>query len=270
MGSRINQQVLKISPMNVAVIGAGNLATNLAVALKKAGHSITSVFSRTTESAKSLADIVGTVYTTDLNEIPCDSDIYIIAVKDDAVQQMARKLKKIVPQALIVHTAGSIPADIIPEGRIGVFYPMQTFSKQRIVDFKQIPVFIEADSEKDLDIIRDLASTLSERVTEANSQQRKVLHLAAVFCCNFANHCAAMSEKILKHYDISFDVMLPLINETMAKINNMSPLKAQTGPAIRNDHTVMDAHLELLKQMNEPQLAQIYKLLSDNIHSFHL
>lgn len=255
--------------MNLTILGAGNLATNLTVALKKAGHTISCVFSRTVESAKTLADLIDSEYTTDLNKIKHDSDIYVIAVKDDAIKQLACKLKKQIPDALIVHTAGSITADVIPEGRRGVFYPMQTFSKKRIVDFKLIPVFIEAESKSDLSILKELASSLSERVTEVNSEQRKILHLAAVFCCNFANHCAAISEKILNRYDISFDVMLPLINETIAKLNKISPQEAQTGPAVRNDHTVMDAHIELLKEMNEPQLAKIYKLLSDDIHSLH-
>ena len=228
----------------VVFIGAGNLATNLAKALYYKGFRIVQVYSRTEESARALAEKVEADYTTDLQEISKDAKLYI-------------------------HTAGSIPMSVW-EGhaeRYGVFYPMQTFSKQREVDFQEVPFFIEAKRAEDTELLKAIASTLSEKVYEADSEQRKSLHLAAVFICNFTNHMYALAADLLEKYNLPFEVMLPLIDETARKVHELAPRDAQTGPAVRYDENVMSNHLAML--VDSPALQEIYKLMSKSIHEHH-
>lgn len=253
--------------MNISLLGAGNLATSLAHALVSANNKVEAIYSRTIASASFLAERVGAQPTDDIMQLPDDSDVYIIAVKDDAIGNVAEKLRSRLPEALIAHTAGTISMAVIPGENRGVFYPMQTFSKQRIVDFTSIPLFVEAQQEKGREVLLQLAHSLSSNVMELEGERRKLLHLAAVFCCNFANHCSAIAEKILNDSGIPFSVMLPLINETNAKLNQCSPREAQTGPAVREDHNVMNAHLELLNSLDLSPFAEIYKTLSSSIIS---
>ena len=251
--------------MRVSLIGAGNLATNLAHALLKANHNILAVYSRTMSSASLLANQIGATATDDIMLLHDDADVFIIAVKDDVIADVAAILRQRMPDALIAHTAGTVAMSAIPGSHRGVFYPMQTFSKQRIVDFRNIPLFVEAQEENDLKVLTSLAESLSDSVMHLDDERRKLLHLAAVFCCNFANHCSAIAEKILTDNGIPFDVMLPLVNETNAKLNQCAPHDAQTGPAVREDHHVMDAHINLLNGLDMTQFAEIYKILSDSI-----
>ena len=250
--------------MNITFVGAGNLATNLAVALK-VKHNITCVYSRTMESAKCLADRVGGIPVNDIRDIKRGADIYIIAVKDDIIQDVAKQLANLAKDALVVHTAGTVGINALPTKRRGVFYPMQTFSKQRILDFEDIPIFIEANQQTDIDILNNLASSISNRVMIVDGEQRKILHLAAVFCCNFFNHCAAISQDILERFNIPFNVMLPLINETCQKMNVLKPKQSQTGPAVRNDKSVMTAHIDMLNSINASKWTKIYELISESI-----
>ena len=141
---------------------------------------------------------------------------------------------------------------------------MQTFSKQREVDFGQIPFFVEGNSEEDMQLLKDIASALSEKVYEANSEQRKSLHLAAVFTCNFTNHMYALAAELLKKYELPFEAMLPLIDETARKVHELEPFVAQTGPAVRYDKNVINEHLRMLA--DEPQMQELYREISENIH----
>lgn len=230
--------------MRIVVIGRGRLATNLLPALEKAGHEVVSVNSRTLEGLPSVADI------------------FIVSVKDSALQEVIAKATKGREQQLFVHTAGSMPMTVF-EGytsRYGVCYPMQTFSKERRVDFAEIPVFIEGDDP----LIRALAESVSRRVYELSTEDRKYLHLAAVFACNFANHCYALAAEVLERHGLSFDVMLPLIDETAQKVHETHPLAAQTGPAVRYDENVIGKHLQLLESL--PTAQNIYRLMSQSIH----
>ncbi len=252
--------------MRIALIGAGNLATNLGKALKNKGLEVVQVYSRTNESASALADILACPYVTAIDAICCDADLYIVALKDSALAEMAVQIVNRNEGALFVHTAGSMPMDTLPCEHRGVFYPMQTFSKTKEVDFSEIPIFIEAQNEKDLLVLKQLANTLSRSVYELNSENRKYLHLSAVFCCNFANHCFAIGERILKeHGGVPFEVMLPLIDETARKLHSLSPQEGQTGPAVRWDENVIGKQLSLLD--DEPVMQEIYKLMSKSIHS---
>lgn len=234
--------------MKVVLIGRGRVATNLLPALQQAGHEVVSVNSRT------------------LEELPSKADVYIISVKDSALQEVARQATKGRESQLFVHTAGSMPMNIFSgmATHYGVFYPMQTFSKERQVDFSPIPVFLEASDDATLSLARTLAESISRHVYVLSSEDRKFLHLSAVFACNFANHCYALSAELLEKHGIPFDVMLPLIDETARKVHELHPLDAQTGPAVRYDENVIRMQSSLLS--DSPVLQEIYNLLSLNIH----
>jgi len=250
--------------LKLTLIGAGNLATNIGVALAGAGHELLQVYSKTEQSAERLAAMLHCPWTTDLKEVSDGADVYVIAVKDAVLADVAQQLAAEHEDRFLVHTAGSMPMETLPTKRRGVLYPMQTFSKERIVDFRNIPCFVEAANDGDGELLRELAESLSESVYEANSEARKYLHLSAVFCCNFTNHCYALAEKLLQeHGGLPFEVMLPLIDETAKKVHELSPSKAQTGPAVRWDTNVMEKHMQLLK--DDPQLVEIYRLLSESV-----
>lgn len=255
-----------IEDTSVVFIGAGNLATNLAKALYYKGFRIVQVYSRTEESARTLAQAVEAAYTTDLSSVAADARLYIVSLKDAAFVQLLPEIVAGKENALWVHTAGSIPMDVWAGkvNRYGVFYPMQTFSKQRTVDFRQIPVFVESNSAEDTRTLKDIASVLSENVYEADSEQRKSLHLAAVFTCNFTNHMYALAAGLLKKYGLPFEVMLPLIDETARKVHELEPRLAQTGPAVRYDENVIGEHLQMLS--DEPDMQELYRLISESIH----
>lgn len=253
----------------IVFVGAGNLATNLAKALYRKGFRIVQIFSRTEESARSLALQVEADYTTDLKELTGDAKLYIVSLKDAAFVELLPQIAEGKGHALLVHTAGSIPMSVW-EGhtqRYGVFYPMQTFSKQREVKFDEIPFFIEAKTAEDVALLKAIAATLSDHVYEASSEQRKSLHLAAVFICNFTNHMYALAADLLEKYQLPFNVMLPLIDETARKVHELAPRDAQTGPAVRYDKNVIENHLAMLADL--PALQEIYKLMSKSIHEHH-
>ena len=243
----------------IVFIGAGNLATNLAKALYHKGFRIVQVYSRTVESARTLAEKVEAKYTTDLQEISKEAKLYIVSLKDTALVDLLPQITDGKQDTLLVHTAGSIPMSVW-EGyaeRYGVFYPMQTFSKKREVNFREVPFFVEAKRPEDVELLKAVAATLSDRVYEASSEQRKSLHLAAV----------ALAADLLEKYNLPFDVMLPLIDETARKVHELAPHDAQTGPAVRYDENVISNHLAML--VDSPALQEIYKLMSKSIHEHH-
>lgn len=251
--------------MKIVLIGAGNLATHLGKALHAAGHDMVQVFSRTMQSAETLASLLDAEPLTDIAQVRDDADVYIFSVKDSALEQLISQLcggeKKV-----FLHTAGSMPMSVFRGKALhyGVLYPMQTFSKQREVDFSIIPCFIEANDEFALKQIEGLAGQISHRVYQLSSEDRKYLHLSAVFACNFANHCYAASQELLQQHGIPFDVMLPLIDETAAKVHGMTPKEAQTGPAVRYDENVIGKQIRLLE--NQPYFQKIYDCMSKSIH----
>lgn len=254
--------------MKIVLIGAGNLATHLGKALHAAGHDMVQVFSRTMQSAETLASLLDAEPLTDMAQVRDDADVYIFSVKDSALEQLISQLcggeKKV-----FLHTAGSMPMSVFRGKALhyGVLYPMQTFSKQREVDFSIIPCFVEANDEFALKQIEGLAGQISHRVYQLSSEDRKYLHLSAVFACNFANHCYAASQKLLQQHGIPFDVMLPLIDETAAKVHGMTPKEAQTGPAVRYDENVIGKQIQLLE--NQPYFQKIYDCMSKSIHELN-
>lgn len=252
--------------MRIVMIGAGNLATNLGKALQNAGHDIVQVYSRTWEHAQQLATIIGGAATDDLDSIVDTADVYIFSLKDTALGDVVPKVSKGKAEKLMIHTAGSMPMSCF-EGmavHYGVLYPMQTFSKQREVDFRSIPCFIEGNDSLAKQNIRALAESISGRVYEMSSDDRRFLHLAAVWACNFTNHCYEVSAEILRKHDVPFDVMLPLIDETAAKVHGMGPIDAQTGPAVRFDDNVIRAQAAMMR--DNPILKDLYERMSMSIH----
>ncbi|MCK5029746.1 MAG: DUF2520 domain-containing protein [Bacteroidales bacterium] len=251
----------------IVILGAGNVATHLSVALKKAGFSIKCVYSKTIQAAKTLAIKVESHYTNEINQIPVEADLYIIAVKDEIIEEIIKHIK--LKYGIIVHTAGSISMNVF-ENRFenyGVFYPVQTFSKSREVDFSNIPICIEANNKELENKLVDLAKCLSNSVHLIDSEKRKMLHLAAVFACNFANHMYSVATEILNKSGISFDLLKPLITETAQKAIDSDPIKAQTGPAVRNDQNVIQKHLELIK--DNPEFEKIYRFVSESIYKLN-
>lgn len=264
---QISFKIIKfVGMMKVTLIGAGNLATQLGKSLKKAGVVISQVYSRTEESARTLGELLEAEWLTDIKALHDEADIYIFSVKDSVLCELISEVCKGRGDKLFLHTAGSMPMSFF-EGkalRYGVFYPMQTFSKSKDVDFERIPVFIEGNSIETEDVIRSLANKLTQRVIRLSSADRKYLHLAAVWACNFTNYCYMVASDILGEHGIPFDVMLPLINETTEKIQKISPKEAQTGPAVRGDKNVMGQQLELMS--DRADLQELYKMLSKGIN----
>ncbi len=249
--------------MKVVLIGAGNVATHLATELYQKSFDIIQVYSRTIESASALAKAVHAVPVTEISAIINDADLYIFSLKDSVLEELISQVPE--NKGLWLHTAGSMPIDIFSKytSHYGVIYPFQTFSKNRDVNWSDIPLFIEASEHDTLIQLEGIAKQLSGKVLELSTDKRKYLHLTGVFACNFTNHMYALAEQILKKIDLPFEVALPLIDETAAKVHSLSPKVAQTGPAVRYDENVIDKHLSLI---DSKQVKEIYKLISDDIH----
>lgn len=249
--------------MKVVFIGSGNLATHLSLAMKGAGIEVVQVYSQTESHASLLANKLSCSYTTEPELIVSNADIYIFSVKDSALLDLIHKIPQ--NKGLWLHTAGSVPMGVF-EGyndRYGVLYPLQTFSKNRDIDFSIVPVFIETNSAGDEAYLLSFAGKLTRQVIYLSSEKRKHLHLAAVWACNFTNHMYLMASKILKEQSLSEAFLLPLIDETAAKVHQLSAREAQTGPAIRYDENIIEKHIELL---SDPNMKELYRLISRNIH----
>ena len=249
--------------MKIVIIGSGNVATQLGKALKKSGHRILQVYSRNEPAAKLLAKKLSCPFTTTISSIFNDSDAYMVALTDAAIGPFLKMFS--IRDKLIFHTSGSISLAVFGNyyKHCSVFYPVQTFSMKREVNFKDIPVCIEASDFLTRKKITALAKTLTSKIHYLDSKQRKVIHLAAVFSNNFSNHLFMIAENLLLHENISFDVLKPLILETVLKVQHESPTDMQTGPAKRGDALVLQEHLKMLSK--KKQFREIYKLLSESI-----
>ena len=254
--------------MKIVIIGSGNLATQLSLAFKAVGKDVVQVFSRTEEHAKELADKIGCNYTTLTEDIRQDADVYIFSVKDDALSGLVASICHKRPNGLFLHTAGSMPMAIFKchATRYGVLYPMQTFSKTRNVNFREIPCFIEGSDEEVLSEIRLMAASISDYVVDCDSEKRKKMHLAAVLACNLTNHCYRLAERLLESEQIDFQLFFPLIEETARKVKDMSPKDAQTGPMVRYDQNVMQMQMSML---SDERTREIYRLMAESIHEDH-
>ena len=249
--------------LNFCFIGAGNLATHLSKVLQNKGFRITQVYSRTEISAKKLADALSVNYLTSVDKIDLNADVYFVAIKDSVVHEVLSKIN--FGNKLVIHCSGSLPISALESysENIGVFYPLQTFSKSRDMDFSEIPIFIEANSVKNEELLLQIAHKISNSVTVFDSEKRRVLHVSAVFACNFVNYFYTIAADILKSKNIPFDVLKPLILETAKKVQEMNPEMAQTGPAVRFDESIINSHLFELNDLGDYR--QLYKSISKSI-----
>lgn len=244
------------------------MATHLALALQQSVHQVVQIVSRTTSSSQHLAQQVGCTFTTDLSQV-ASADAYIISTTDTAIATIAKRLSSHAKGGVVLHTAGSLGQEVLLSAgqHVGVLYPFQTFSLERSVDFKQIPLMLSWATPHAQSIIEALAQALGGPTYVLTDVQRRHLHMAAVFACNFSNHCYRLAHDILGKADLPYALLHPLIIETANKACQMLPHEAQTGPAIRGDQAVLDKHLALLQ--DTPNLQDIYQRMSDSIQRSH-
>lgn len=254
---------LKSNSLNIVFIGSGNVATQLGLALKSAKHNIVQVYSKQSKNANTFAKLLKCKAAATLKSIDTTADLYIIAIKDDEIKTIAKQLQ--LKNKIVVHTSGSITMSAIQgtSANIGVFYPIQTISKSKTTDFKNVPICIEANNKATLAILNKLAKSISTSIHTITSEQRKQIHLAAVFACNFANYLYTVAEDILHKQKLPLRLLYPLIEETAKQISKQSPSLLQTGPAKRNDKKVMQQHIKQLG--GNKALIQVYKLMSKQI-----
>ncbi len=245
----------------IVFIGAGNVATVLAQAVNGKRKTV-QVYSKSISSAKKLGNILGCSFTDNLKKISREADMYIISIKDDAIDKVATKLH--LKNKVVVHTSGSVDMKSLKKisENYGVLYPLQTFSKKSKLK-KDVPFCIEGSSEKAYKQLEELVKELGGKAYHINSIARAKLHLAAVFANNFTNHMYAIAYDILQKEHIPFDVLLPLIHETVNKLEKLNPVESQTGPAIRRDKKTIKKHLEILKK--RPEYLNLYKQLTKSI-----
>ena len=250
--------------ISVVILGAGNVATHLFKAFNKTEDiSVVQWFNRHINAIKPFKSQVEII--DDLSLIK-EADIYFLAVSDNAVKTLSSKLP--FENRLVVHTSGTVSMyDIDKKNRRGVFYPLQTFSKEVDIDFKNVPICLETIKSEDYHLIKALAKKLGSPTKRVNTDQRGVLHLAAVFVNNFTNQLYRIGHEITESEGAEFDLLKPLILETAKKVQELSPYMAQTGPAKRNDSKTIERHLKLLD--NNPQHKEIYELLTNSIQRTH-
>ena len=228
--------------ISILIIGDGNVASHLYQAFLKAD-----------------AVIVTKINSRNLTDIP-NADVTIIAVSDDAIAEVSSNIAN----SLVVHTSGSVAMTSLKnKGRKGVFYMLQTFSKNKIVDFSEVPFCLEAENEKDYILLELLANLIGKKIYAINSEQRKALHIAAVFVNNFSNHMYKIGSDICAENNVPFAILEPLIKETASKIETLSPAEAQTGPAIRKDQRTINEHLALLNKQQQ----EIYTTVTKSIQN---
>ena len=242
------------------------MGTQLSKRLFQKGQNVVQVFSRKAEKAEKLGKAIKADFTNDLKKISVDADLYILAVHDDFIGFVAKKMSKIIhPDSLVTHTSGSTPSTVIEPyfKRSGVFYPLQTFNIHKKPAWSKIPVCLHASEEADLKFLKKIADSISQKVYFLNDEQRGIAHVAAVFANNFSNHVFAIAQEILEKEDLPFDLVRPLILETANKIRSANPNDMQTGPAVRGDDETIQRHLDYLKK--DKDLKAIYQLLTKHI-----
>ena len=245
--------------IRITVIGSGNVAQHLIKAFAKSELvEIVQVYARKKEALSSLIEF--DKITSDFEELQ-ESDLYIIAVSDKAIADVSKQLP--FQNRIVVHTSGAASLDVLDvKNRKGVFYPLQTFSKNKEIDFSIVPLCLEAENTFDFRVLETVAKSISNAVFAINSDQRKALHVAAVFVNNFTNHLYHIGKEICGEHQVPFEILRPLIQETAEKINTLDPVDAQTGPAKRNDNNTIAAHLDYLTNENQKN---IYKLITQSI-----
>lgn len=252
--------------MRISFIGSGRVATHLAQAFSKQHH-IVQIFSPHFENAQKLANLVHAEAIHHLYELQDNIDLCVIAVSDQAIAEVIQQLKLYVKNTLVVHSSGSTHLDVLADHyeNVGVFYPLQTFSFEREIDWKNTPLLIEAKTEANQEKLLQLAKSLSNSVYTYSSAQRLSLHLAAVFACNFSNACYDIAKQVLDVQQVDFSLLSPLIVETAHKAVENEPKLVQTGPAMRGDQHILNMHQTMLLAAQRQDLAEVYMLLSEKI-----
>ncbi len=249
--------------MDIVIIGSGNVAAVLGRKFRAAGHTILQIYSRNNVAASALAYEFDTESTNYKSMIHKTADVYLIAVADDAINDVVTELR--LPGKVVAHTAASVPKEILKTvtDHYGVFYPLQSLRKE-MTELPDIPVFFDGSDDIAKTKLEQLAHSIAKvKVVLANDADRMKLHVAAVVVSNFPNHLYVLAEKYCKQEGLDFKQLLPLIEETALRIKNTSPKLAQTGPAIRHDKETIQKHIEILK--NHPQLKNLYVLLTESI-----
>ena len=248
--------------MKIAILGSGNVAYHLAKMFKEKNILISQIFGRNEKDLQEISEQFEIPFST--TEL-ADAELYFIAVNDDAVAAISKNIKN--QNSLVAHTSGSLPKEIL-EGnyRKASFYPLQTFSKSKMLQYSEIPFFVEAENEEDSQILENLALKISEKVMKSDYEKRKYIHLTAVFACNFVNHLFARAKEISDSQQIPFHYFLPLIKETTSKIEKIEPKLAQTGPAIRNDENILQLHEALI---TEEEHLKIYQVMNESIKKMY-
>jgi len=250
--------------ISVNLIGSGNLATHIGITLNNNGLKINYVWSRNLENAKILAEKIKTTYTNNFIELYNNKAIYLICVPDSEIKSIAKKINS--KNSILIHTSASTNISVLEKfsTNCGVFYPLQTFSKNsKLVNFKNLPVFIEYSNNNVKNILKYLCDIINAKLLEANSEQRLFIHIAAIFANNFTNHILSISQVIAKQNNIDFTLLRPIISKTFEKLKTANPKELQTGPAIRNDLDTINKHLKSLS--NNPDFAKIYSFVSESI-----
>lgn len=252
--------------MKISFIGAGNIAWHLAPALERAGHSIKEVYSRHLKNAEKLCkNLYDAEAQAHVNFSRSKAQLFIIAVTDGSLPEVLEHLI-LPPQAIVVHTSGSHGVGVFDAKKYplaGVFYLLQTFSRAKPIQMEEVPICIEGSNQEVESILLKLAASISKNVQLVSSQNRKTLHIAAVFACNFTNHLYSIAAEILKDKNLSLDLLKPLMQETLEKALELPPKEAQTGPAYRGDANIIQEHLAYLEKF--PTYQQIYRLLTESI-----
>jgi len=248
---------------NIILLGSGNVATHLGFALKNSNYNIVQVYSKSIENAKVLAKKLDVHFTNDLTKLK-SADLIIVSINDDAILSVLSQIKN----TAIVHTSGSIDLNIFKEKFInyGVFYPLQTFNKEVDVDVSEIPFCIEGNSLEFEKQLIEIAKAISNNVVKMNSHQRKQLHIAAVFACNFSNHMYSIADDLLAKKDIDFKILLPLIRKTITNLEGNRPKEVQTGPAKRKDAAIIQEHIATIK---EKEIKELYQKITADIIKYH-
>lgn len=252
--------------LKITVIGSGNVGFHLAQRLYHCGHHICQVFSRTPTKSAHLAKLVKAKAISSLKDISLEADIYILAIKDDSTKIITEEISFLGKyNKLIAHTSGSVSSDIF-EGlfeNYGIFYPLQTFSMTKEVDFEQLPFCIYGNNPSAQERLLQLAQSICPNVYPINDEQRAILHVTAVIVNNFSNYLYGIAHDICEDQNVPFDILKPLIHETVRKINFSSPKEVQTGPAVRGDLDTIAKHLNFLKKYPDHQT--LYQLMSSGI-----
>ncbi|WP_312207252.1 Rossmann-like and DUF2520 domain-containing protein [Epilithonimonas hominis] len=248
--------------MKIVIIGSGNVAFHLAKAFTQNNIEVSQIFGRNEVELNKISEELNIPYST--KEL-ADADLYLISVSDAAVEQVSDLIKT--EKALVAHTSGSLPLEILKGNyRKASFYPLQTFSKTKNLDYSKIPFFIETENQIDEKSLFELASIISENVETSDYEKRKYIHLTAVFACNFVNHLFARAKEISDSQDLPFQYFIPLIDETVEKIHHLEPKLAQTGPAVRGDERILKLHEELIK---DEQHLKVYQLMNESIKKMY-